>query len=189
MRYASYHGDTPMITHPPPLRLVAFVLAALFALATLLSVAPLAGAQQSGSNGSLPVSGELEDGGDFEGTVSDLSSSVNDEGDLEVSGVLDGTATDAEGETTEVSDEAFTTTAALDSGERCDVLFLDLGPLFLDLLGLEVDLEPVVLDVDAVPGAGNLLGNLLCAITGLLDNPGEPTRAISNLLDRVFSLL
>jgi len=51
----------------------------------------------------------------------------------------------------------------------CDVLFLDLKGLFLDVLGLTVDLDPVVLDINAVPGAGNLLGNLLCALVGLLD--------------------
>ena len=51
----------------------------------------------------------------------------------------------------------------------CDVLFLDLGPISLDLLGLTVDLSRVVLDVNAVPGRGNLLGNLLCALLGLLD--------------------
>jgi hypothetical protein len=26
------------------------------------------------------------------------------------------------------------------------------------------------LDINALPGPGNLLGNLLCALTGLLDN-------------------
>jgi hypothetical protein len=51
----------------------------------------------------------------------------------------------------------------------CDVLFLDLESLFLDVLGLTVDLDPVILDINAVPGAGNLLGNLLCAVAGLLD--------------------
>ena len=51
----------------------------------------------------------------------------------------------------------------------CDILFLFLGPIFLDLLGLEVTLLPVVLDVNARPGPGNLLGNLLCALAGLLD--------------------
>jgi hypothetical protein len=51
----------------------------------------------------------------------------------------------------------------------CDVLFLDLGPIFLDVLGLQVDLSQIVLDIDAVAGAGNLVGNLLCAIVGLLD--------------------
>jgi hypothetical protein len=51
----------------------------------------------------------------------------------------------------------------------CDILFLDLAPLSLDLLGLKLDLAEVVLDLDAIAGPGNLVGNLLCAVTGLLD--------------------
>lgn len=54
----------------------------------------------------------------------------------------------------------------------CDILYLDLAPTFLDLLGLTIDLDQVELDVDAVPGGGRLLGNLLCAVTGLLDGVG-----------------
>lgn len=67
-------------------------------------------------------------------------------------------------------------------------LFLDLGPLFLDVLGLQVDLSQIVLDVSAVPGANNLLGNLLCAITSLLDLPGSII-AIVNLLNAIFELV
>jgi hypothetical protein len=51
----------------------------------------------------------------------------------------------------------------------CDILKLVLGPLDLDLLGLQVHLDRVRLIVEAVSGAGNLLGNLLCAVAGLLD--------------------
>jgi hypothetical protein len=51
----------------------------------------------------------------------------------------------------------------------CPVLDLVLGPLDLNLLGLRVQLNQVNLDITAVPGAGNLLGNLLCAVLGLLD--------------------
>ena len=53
----------------------------------------------------------------------------------------------------------------------CDLLVLNLvlGPLDLNLLGLVVHLNQVVLDIIAVTGAGNLLGNLLCAVAGLLD--------------------
>lgn len=51
----------------------------------------------------------------------------------------------------------------------CPILHLVLGPLDLDLLGLQVHLDRVVLNVDAQPGPGNLLGNLLCAVAGLLD--------------------
>ena len=54
----------------------------------------------------------------------------------------------------------------------CDVLNLVLGPLDLNLLGLKVHLDKVVLDITAVAGAGNLLGNLLCAVAGLLDGTG-----------------
>ena len=49
------------------------------------------------------------------------------------------------------------------------ILHLDLGPLDLDLLGLRVQLDPVVLNIDAIPGQGNLLGNLLTAVAALLD--------------------
>lgn len=42
----------------------------------------------------------------------------------------------------------------------CDILNLVLGPLDLNLLGLEVHLNQVVLDIVAQPGAGNLL----CAV-------------------------
>jgi hypothetical protein len=55
-----------------------------------------------------------------------------------------------------------------DPGE-CPILALDVGPIFLDLLGLQVDLSRIELDIVAIAGEGNLLGNLLCAVAGLLD--------------------
>jgi hypothetical protein len=65
----------------------------------------------------------------------------------------------------------------------CEILHLELGPLDLNLLGLVVHLDRVVLDISAQPGPGNLLGNLLCAIAGLLDNPGNGLVAqLNNLL-------
>jgi len=67
----------------------------------------------------------------------------------------------------------------------CDILHLVLGPLHLNLLGLVVDLNQVVLDITAETGAGNLLGNLLCAITGLLDGGG----ALGNLVSLLNTLL
>lgn len=173
-----------------PMRSVALLLGVLFVTMTVFLTAGSAQAAKPGSGtGSLPVSGTLSDGGTFEGTVSNLSASVNDAGDLVVSGVLNGTATDAAGNVTQITDQAFTTTATLQQGGSCQILFLDLGPIFLDLLGLQVDLSQITLDVTAVPGSGNLLGNLLCAVAGLLDNPGNTTNAISNLLNQVFSLL
>src|SRR3954452_7337670 len=51
----------------------------------------------------------------------------------------------------------------------CSILTLVLAPLDLNLLGLHVHLNEVNLLIEAVPGAGNLLGNLLCSVAGLLD--------------------
>jgi hypothetical protein len=70
----------------------------------------------------------------------------------------------------------------------CSILTLDLGPLHLDLLGLVVDLAPVHLNITAQSGPGNLLGNLLCAVTHLLDqNP--LSAALTNLLNQITTIL
>jgi hypothetical protein len=69
-------------------------------------------------------------------------------------------------------------------------LNLVLGPLDLNLLGLEVHLNRVVLDIVARTGAGNLLGNLLCAVAGLLDGTGTLDQLrLANALNRVLALL
>lgn len=74
----------------------------------------------------------------------------------------------------------------------CPILHLDVGPLNLDLLGLQVHLNQVVLDVVAVPGPGNLLGNLLCAVAGLLDGLDLGNilgGLLQTLLDAIIRLL
>jgi hypothetical protein len=70
----------------------------------------------------------------------------------------------------------------------CDLLTLDLGPLDLDLLGLRVALDEVHLLLEAIPGAGNLLGNLLCGVAGLLDLGGL-NGLLSGLLTAITNLL
>lgn len=69
----------------------------------------------------------------------------------------------------------------------CPILHLDLGPLNLNLLGLKIHLNEVVLDITAQSGPGNLLGNLLCAIAHLLDN--SATGGITALLNRILAAL
>jgi hypothetical protein len=69
----------------------------------------------------------------------------------------------------------------------CQILHLDLGPLDLTLLGLHVHLNEVVLDITAQQGPGNLLGNLLCAVAGLLDNTG--TNGLATLLNQILAIL
>jgi hypothetical protein len=72
---------------------------------------------------------------------------------------------------------------AFSARATCPILHLVLGPLDLDLLGLQVHLDRVVLNIDAQSGPGNLLGNLLCAVAGLLDG------GLQGLLGRLVTLL
>lgn len=51
-----------------------------------------------------------------------------------------------------------------ESGE-CPILELVVGPIFLDLLGLQIETNQVEIDITAVTGEDNLL----CAVAGLLD--------------------
>jgi hypothetical protein len=71
----------------------------------------------------------------------------------------------------------------------CEILNLVLGPLDLDLLGLVIHLDQVVLIITAEQGPGNLLGNLLCAIAGLLDGPASPLSGLAALLNRLLGAL
>jgi hypothetical protein len=66
-------------------------------------------------------------------------------------------------------------------GTVCDILHLVLGPLDLNLLGLKVHLDKVVLDIVAQSGAGQLLGNLLCAVAHLLDSGGTLSQLLAKL--------
>ena len=67
----------------------------------------------------------------------------------------------------------------LQQAPSCAILSLVLGPLHLDVLGLVIDLNRVVLNIIGQTGAGNLLGNLLCALTGILDGGVLLTRFLS----------
>jgi hypothetical protein len=69
--------------------------------------------------------------------------------------------------------------------QTCTILTLSLGALDLDITGLVVHLNPVFLTITAVPGAGNLLGNLLCDVANLLNGGGT----LSTLLGQISSLL
>lgn len=71
----------------------------------------------------------------------------------------------------------------------CDILNLQLGPLDLNLLGLRVQLSQVNLDITAVPGSGNLLGNLLCAVAKLLDGNGNAVGRLVKLLNDILGAL
>ena len=175
------------------LRTVMLFAALLAMLATLL-LAPAAQPAQASHGDGIPVRGKLTDGGTFRGTVSDLHATTNRAGDLVIRGVLNGRAVSADGEVGRVVDKAFRTTVsrAEITQSTCDILTLNLGPLHLDVLGLVVDLNRVILTITAEQGPGNLLGNLLCAVAGLLDSGlplGTIGDALANLLNEIFGQL
>ena len=139
--------------------------------------------------------------GTFAGTFVPKKFSVAS-GVLEATGLLKGTMTDANGTRLGTVSQTVTmpvNTGATTSGAKasaanqqaalaCNVLDLVLGPLNLNLLGLVVTLNQVHLNITAVPGAGKLLGNLLCAIANLLNGSGHLTR-IASMLNRVLTLI
>jgi hypothetical protein len=70
----------------------------------------------------------------------------------------------------------------------CQVLNLVLGPINLNLLGLSVRTNQINLRIDAVPGAGNLLGNLLCGITNILNPATTPVSQLAQILSALTAL-
>jgi hypothetical protein len=69
----------------------------------------------------------------------------------------------------------------------CTVLTLTLGPLDLNLLGLQVHLNQVVLTITANPAEG-ILGQLLCSLAGGL-NLGGTLQQIVGLLNQILAAL
>ena len=139
------------------------------------------------------VVGRTSNGDKVTGSFTPIKT-VNRDGVLYMKGFLEGRIKDAGPDTRfsgvrlipvkKINGQSLTNGKVASSAAACDVLNLVLGPLDLNLLGLEINLQRVVLDIVAVPGAGNLLGNLLCAVAGLLD--GGP---LAGLLGQLQSLL
>jgi len=157
------------------------------ALATLLAftaavtapTAAMAQAKAPTSPLAIPVTG-AGGGATFVGTFN-LQKFATDQGAVVASGVLSGVVTTATGVTTSV---LRTVSLPVTIGATsCEILHLDLGPLALDILGLQVDLSRVVLDITAQAGAGNLLGNLLCAVVNLLNDPTGLSKLLNSILD------
>ena len=193
------------------------VLAATLALAVVALVggggAQAASAQcitnEFGTLKTSKVTGHTDKGATFAGKYKVIRF-VDRNGHLKSVGRLSGTLTKKSGATKDVAGRvrmpvnmaatrAANATSALPttsstagtSAVSCDILHLVLGPLDLDLLGLVVHLDKVVLDITAVPGAGALLGNLLCAVVGLLDGTGIGglSGILTNLLNALLGIL
>ncbi|MDL4813711.1 hypothetical protein [Actinomadura opuntiae] len=156
-------------------QLSAIAIALVTALA--LAIAPASARQRPAAPAplaSIPVSGTAEDGSTFTGTL--VPSAFTAEGrQINLNGTVSGTMRNASGVTTGTVNSTPVSAPLALPAATCPILHLTLGPLDLNLLGLKVHLDRVVLDITAVSGPGNLLGNLLCAIAGLLNGAGNIT--------------
>jgi hypothetical protein len=184
-------------------RFLALVTVLTLAAAPLTTRIEAAPAAPPTSGVAVPVVGSGP-GGTFAGTFT-IQKFVNNAGTIQANGVLNGIVTGTGGVVVgsivktvsmPVSFNGATGTAvsaaAIGAQATCDVLNLVLGPLHLDLLGLVIDLNQVVLDITAESGAGNLLGNLLCAVAGLLDGGATTTQVlnqIAGLLNQILAIL
>jgi hypothetical protein len=157
------------------------MLAMLIATATL----PSAAGAQTASRVIIPdVTGEIRGGGTVDGRIVSPRIVYREATDaFRITGTLVGAVTQ-DGTTERARREDLNTRLTIQQGsqQECTILTLDIGPIHLDLLGLVVDISAIEIDVTAVPGAGNRLGNRLCAVAGLLDDlNGFSMRANSHL--------
>ena len=143
------------------------------------------------------IDGVVHTVGTFAGTFKIGRFAAGEPGKIVAIGQLNGTITDTAGNTRSVvTDIVMPVTGHSadgascdgDATRDCDILALTLGPLHLDLLGLVVDLNQVVLFITATTGSGDLLGNLLCAITGLFD-ANSIGQQLVNLLNQLVGVL
>lgn len=156
----------------------------------------------------VSVNQVLPDGSTLAGTFN-VTHFVAQNGQLIAEGVFNGTLTSAAGAVTPITNVVGTsaitsaangavsgaTSAATGATSAaaapaatpgtCSILNLVLGPLHLNVLGLVVDLNQVNLNITAQPGNGNLLGNLLCNVAGLLDN-GTGLQGVANILNNLL---
>jgi hypothetical protein len=144
-------------------------------------------APQTSGTATAPVTGTTAAGDAFTGNLA-VTKFVRDGSQLLAVGTITGTATDP---TTGVVTQTVTAAPvqipvnlAASTGS-CQILDLVLGPLDLNLLGLVVHLDQVHLNITAQSGPGNLLGNLLCAVAGLLNGPSP----LAGLLGGITALL
>jgi hypothetical protein len=153
------------------------------------------------------VTGAAKNGTTFAGHYNVKRFVTTDSGKTKAVGTLKGTLTKKNGSTDKVTKKrvrmavrpAASSVSSLPAAPGtvspsvvgCQILDLVLAPLDLDLLGLTVHLDRVHLNITAVPGAGELLGNLLCAVAGLLDSSQllSVGTVLTNLLNAILGIL
>ncbi len=145
----------------------------------------------------VPVEGFAEDGTQvFDGTLT-VKKFQESGGTIEALAQLEGTLT-RNGKEHRVTRGVSVPVSIADAGGgdvsaqqlECEVLNLVLGPISLNLLGLNVQigggedgLDPIAVIITADP-TGGLLGQLLCALAG-----GGPLAQIVGLLNQILAIL
>ena len=169
-------------------RLVSIAL--LVAVMTTFAFGPMISVQAAPALAlSVPVTGTFTDAlggtGTFVGSLN-LTRFTVVNGVLTAIGTLTGTLTDSLGNVVGTVTQSIRLPVSNISA-TCEILHLELGPLDLNLLGLMVHLDKVVLDITAQQGGG-LLGDLLCSLADLLG--GNATlNAIARLLTNILRIL
>jgi hypothetical protein len=150
------------------------------------SAAVVSAAPRHATPAPASVTGTLANGTGAVTGVFDVTRFTASGSQLLATGTFTGTVTDAAGTVLASGTQAITMPVDLAAAAgSCQILHLTLGPLDLDLLGLQVHLDRVVLDITAQSGPGNLLGNLLCAIAGLLNG----NTGLSAIVSQIAALL
>ena len=160
-------------------------LALLIALLCAFVIPQAAAAQVTTPGGlSVPITAPVT-GGTFNGTLTIVRFARSSSGQLLAFGRVSGTGTDAAGQVVRTITAVATGPMPISSiSATCNILHLELGPLDLNLAGLLVHLDKVVLNIDAnLAGGllGQLLGGLLCA-----NNVGQ---LLVNVLNQVLGRL
>ena len=150
--------------------------AAMVAAPATLSAAPSSGSLTTGIVQTIPGVGT------FVGSLTTTSFQLVN-GVLNAVGTLTGTFTPLGGVSQTVNQVVSIPLSGFTG--TCTILTLHTGAISLNLLGLNVALAPLDLVITADAAPGNLLGNLLCAVTHLLD-AGGPVSGLVALLNQIL---
>lgn len=120
---------------------------------------------------------QADEGGEGTGSDGERADSDGEDG----SSAEDAESSDMEAVEIEEAEEVTIREAGEEPEESATVLHVLLEGLHVNILGLEIHLPELDLDVSAVPGKKRLLGNLLSQVVGLLDGVGGDGGLLSGL--------
>jgi hypothetical protein len=176
---------------------------AALALAGLLGIPSAAQAQASSNGLSVPVKGTVNGGTDATGTFTITKFVKGPDGGPAAQGKLVMSYVDGTGVAQTIVSSALApvvtngtskaaasiNAAAVDTNAAvCQILNLTLGPIDLNLLGLRVQTNTIVLNITA-DSTGGLLGSLLCTVANLLNNPLANLQQLLGSLNQLLTFL